>query len=104
MLKQHFSQKVPLIITADRDDYKIRYQSGETVEFDKKGNWTDIECESSQVPVELIPAEIKANVKASFPGATITKLERDRRGYSIEMNNGLELEFNKKFKVVEVDN
>ena len=79
------------------------YQSGEKVEFDKKGNWKDIECKGSQVPANLIPAEITASVNAKFPGATITEIDRDRRGYSVKLSNGLELEFNKKFQIVELD-
>ena len=103
MLKQNFADKTPLAITADRDDYKVMYQSGEKVEFDKKGNWKDIECKGSQVPANLIPAEITASVNAKFPGATITEIDRDRRGYSVKLSNGLELEFNKKFRIVELD-
>ena len=30
-LKQHFAAKVPLIVTADWDDYKIVYESGESI-------------------------------------------------------------------------
>ena len=104
MLKQNFSDKVPLAITADRNDYKVMYQSGEKVEFDKKGNWKDIECKGSQVPANLIPAEITAIVSSKVPGATITEIDRDRRGYSVKLSNGLELKFNKKFKIVELDN
>ena len=103
MLKQNFADKTPLAITADRDDYKVMYQSGEKVEFDKKGNWRDIECKTSQVPAELIPAQIAANVNATFPGTIITKIERDRRGYSVKLSNGLELEYNRNFQVIEVD-
>lgn len=102
-LKQHFANKVPLVITADWDDYKVMYQSGEKVEFDKKGNWRDIECKSSQVPIELIPEQIQTNVNASFPGAAVIEIDRDRRGYSVKLNNGLELEYNKNFQVIEVD-
>ena len=29
LLKDHFANKVPLIITMDFDDYKVMYQSGE---------------------------------------------------------------------------
>ena len=101
--KQNFADKTPLAITADRDDYKVMYQNGEKVEFDKKGNWKDIECKGSQVPSALIPADIAASVNAKFPGATITEIDRDRRGYSVKLSNGLELEFNKKFQIVELD-
>ena len=101
LLKQHFADKVPLIVTVDWDDYKVIYQSGERVEFDKKGNWKEFDCKVSAVPTALIPEPIKANVKTTFPGATIIKLDRDRRGYDVKLNNGIELEFNKNFQVVD---
>ena len=78
MLKQNFADKVPLVITADWDEFKVMYTSGEKVEFDKKGNWRDIECKTSQVPADLIPAQITAHVNATFPGASITEIDRDR--------------------------
>lgn len=103
MLKTHFADKVPLVITVDWDDYKVMYQSGEKVEFDKKGNWKDLDCKVSAVPTALIPEQIKNHVKATFPGTTIIKLDRDRRGYDVKLNNGLELEYNKQFQVVDID-
>ena len=103
MLKQNFSEKVPLVITADWDDYKVMYTNGDKVEFDKKGNWRDIECKTSQVPADLIPAQITANVNATFPGTSITEIDRDRRGYSVKLSNGLELEYNRNFQVIELD-
>ena len=36
LLKQHFADKVVMIVTVDYDDYTVMYQSGEKVEFDKK--------------------------------------------------------------------
>lgn len=103
LLKKHFADKVPLVVTVDWDDYKVMYQSGEKVEFDKKGNWKEFECKTSAVPTALIPEQIKTKVKTTFPGATILKLDRDRRGYSVKLNNGMEIEFDKKFQVVEID-
>jgi len=79
------------------------YQSGEKVEFDKKANWKEFECKTSAVPTALIPEQIKTKVKTTFPGAVILKLDRDRRGYSVKLNNGMEIEFDKKFQVVEID-
>ena len=103
MLKQNFSDKTPLVITADWDDYKVMYTNGDKVEFDKKGNWRDIECKTSQVPAALIPAQITANVNATFPGAVVTEIDQDRRGYSVKLSNGLELEYNRSFQIVELD-
>lgn len=103
LLMTHFADKVPLVITVDYNDYKVMYQSGEKVEFNKKGRWKELDCKVSEVPTALIPEQIKAHVKATFPGTTIIKLDRDRRGYDVKLNNGIELEYNKNFQVVDVD-
>lgn len=102
-LKQHFADKMPLIVTVDWDDYTVMYDSGEKVEFDKQGNWKDIDCRSSLVPAALIPAQIKAHVNATFPGTSILKLDRNRRGYEVKLNNGLEVEYNRAFQVIGID-
>ncbi len=103
LLKQYFAGKVPLIVTMDWDDYNIVYESGEKVEFDKQGNWKEIDCKVSRVPSELIPEQIKSHIKATFPGATILKLDRNRRGYEVKLNNGLEVEYNRDFQVIDID-
>ena len=102
-LKQHFANKVPLVVTVDWDDYTIRYESGEKIEFDKQGNWKEIDCRASMVPQELIPEEIKTNINATFPGAIILKLDRNRRGYEVKLNNGLEVEYSPTFQVIDID-
>lgn len=102
-LKQHFANKVPLVVTIDWDDYTIRYESGEKVEFDKQGNWKEIDCRSTLVPTELIPEEIKANIASTFPGAVILKIDRNRRGYEVKLNNGLEVEYSPTFQVIDID-
>ncbi len=103
LLKQHFADKVPLIVTMDWDDFTIMYETGEKVEFDKQGNWKEFDCRSSKVPTALIPEQIKAHVRATFPGTTIIDLDRNRRGYEVKLNNGLELEYNRNFQVVDID-
>lgn len=102
-LKQHFTNKVPLVVTVDWDDYTIRYESGEKVEFDKNGNWKEIDCRSSIVPTELIPKEIKTNIASTFPGAVILKIDRNRRGYEVKLDNGLEVEYSPTFQVIDID-
>jgi hypothetical protein len=103
LLKQYFADKMPLIVTVDWDDYTVMYDSGEKVEFDKQGNWKDFDCRSSQVPSALIPEQIKTHIRATFPGTTIIKLDRNRRGYEVKLNNGLEVEYNRTFQVIDID-
>ena len=102
-LKQHFANKVPLVVTMDWDDYTIVYESGEKMEFDKQGNWKDIDCKTSHVPSAIIPEQIKTHVRATFPGTTILKLDRNRRVYEVKLNSGFEIEYNREFKVIDMD-
>ena len=102
-LKQHFAKKVPLVVTADWDDFTIRYESGEKIEFDRSGNWKDIECYNSKVPNETVPDQISSYITQNYPGKSIIKLERHRSVYEVKLNNGMEIEFNRNFQVVDVD-
>jgi len=102
-LKKNFAKKVPLVVTADWDDFTIVYESGERVEFDRNGNWKDIECRASKVPVDLIPGQITAYLSKNYPGKSVVKLERRRMGYEVRINNGMEIEFNRNFQVIDVD-
>lgn len=102
-LKQHFGNKVPLIVTADWDDYKIVYETGESIEFDRGGNWKDIECYASKVPNAAVPAQITAYINQNYPGKSVVKLERHRSVYEVKLNNGMEVEFNRSFQVIGMD-
>ena len=102
-LKAHFGTKVPLLVTADWDDYTIRYESGEKIEFNRSGDWKDIECYNSKVPNEAVPAQISSSISQNYPGKSIIKLERHRSVYEVKLNNGLEVEFNRNFQLIGVD-
>ena len=102
-LKANFATKVPLLVTADWDDFTIRYESGEKIEFDRSGNWKDIECYNGKVPAEAVPGQISSYISQNYPGKSIIKLERHRSVYEVKLNNGMEIEFNRNFQVVDVD-
>ncbi len=102
-LKQNFANKVPLIVTADWDDYKIVYESGESIEFDRTGNWKDIECYNSKVPAGVVPEQIAAYLNKNYPGMSVIKFERHRSVYEVKLNNGMEIEFNRNYQVIDVD-
>ena len=102
-LKAHFGTKVPLLVTVDWDDYTIRYESGEKIEFNRSGDWKDIECYNSKVPNEAVPAQISSYISQNYPGKSIIKLERHRSVYEVKLNNGLEVEFNRNFQLIGVD-
>ena len=102
-LKANFATKVPLLVTADWDDFTIRYESGEKIEFDRSGNWKDIECYNSKVPTTAVPEQISSYISQNYPGKSIIKLERHRSVFEVKLNNGMEVEFNRNFQFIGVD-
>ena len=102
-LKAHFGTKVPLLVTADWDDYTIRYESGEKIEFNRSGDWKDIECYNSKVPNEAVPAQISSYISQTYPGKSVIKIERHRSVYEVKLSNGMEIEFNRNFQLIGVD-
>ena len=102
-LKTHFATKVPLLVTADWDDFTISYESGEKIEFNRSGEWKDIECYNSKVPADAVPEQIYTYLNQNYPGKSVIKIERHRSVYEVKLNNGMEVEFNRNFQVTDVD-
>lgn len=84
--------------------YDIIFTNGDKVEFDRNGNWTELKCKYSQVPARLIPAAISSYVKKNYPSTKVLEIERDRNEYDVKLSNGIEITFNKKFQVIDIDN
>ncbi|MBQ8807172.1 MAG: PepSY-like domain-containing protein [Bacteroidaceae bacterium] len=83
--------------------YDVIFTNGNKVEFNKKGQWTDIDCKYTEVPASAVPVAIKDYVNKNHSGAKILKIEIENRNYDVKLSNGWELTFNKKFHIVDID-
>ena len=83
--------------------YDVVMTDGVKLEFDKKGEWKEIDCKYTSVPVDIIPAQIRQKVAELYPDAFVVKMDRDSKEYEVKLNNGFELTFNTKFALVKVD-
>lgn len=84
-------------------EYKVLFTDGGSIEFDKQGNWKEIDCKRGYVPQQLVPQAIRDVIDRSFDGEAVESIERDRRGYDVELANGLELEFDSRMRLVKAD-
>ena len=93
------------IMYAEIDDgkYEVHLNDGTEINFDRKGNWDKVDCKLKAVPAHLIPATIASNVETQFSGTVITKIDKERYGYEIELSNGLDLKFNRQGMLSEID-
>ncbi len=83
--------------------YEIVFVDGSKVEFDKKGEWKDVDCKHTQVPVKIIPAKVLTYITANYQGVAVIEIDRDSRDYEVKLNNGLELKFDMKFNIIGID-
>ena len=78
---------------------------GKEIEFDSKGNWEEVSARKVQViPASIVPNFAVDYLKAHNVAAEgVTKVERDRKGYEVELSTGVSFKFDKKGKFVKAD-
>lgn len=84
-------------------NYDVILANGTKLEFDRKGAWTEVDCKFSTVPTALIPQPIINYIKQNQAGSSVKKIEKDRGLIEVKLDNGVELTFNSKYKIVDID-
>ena len=103
-VQKHFQGKSIIYAEKDLTTYECRLSDGTQIDFYRKGDWKKVDTENmSAVPSALVPNLIKQYVQSTFPGAKITKIEKERYGYDIELSNDLELKFNHQGALLRMD-
>ena len=107
MINDYFKGKNVAVILVNRymrgKSYDVVLTSGEKLEFDRNGDWTEFDCKYSSVPTALIPSAIMTYIDANYSGATIMQIEKDRSKYEVKLSTGIEITFDKKFQVIDID-
>ena len=84
--------------------YEVLFTNGTKVEFDRNGEWKEVDCRKSSVPIAILPAQILKYVNDNYPDVKVIQIERDRIDYEVKLSNRLELTFDKKFNIIDIDN
>lgn len=106
-LQQNFPGEGISYVILDKEfsktSYEVYLENGMEMEFDEDGDAYMVDCNFEAVPSCVVPGNIAHYIRAKFPGAVIVKIERDRRGYDVDLSNGLEVHFNYDGRVIDVD-
>ena len=79
-------------------------ESGDRVEFDRNGAWTEVKCRSGQaVPAAIVPEPIQNYVHDWDATVAIVGIERDQHSYEVQLSNRWELTFDRNFNVIDID-
>lgn len=106
-IEQNFPDEYVMTVFKERDFIETRYNvylSDDTnIEFFKNGDWKEINCKNSKVPNEFIPKEILERIEQMYSDAIIVSIDRDNHEYDIELSNGVDMTFDKKFNLTDFD-
>lgn len=86
-----------------RPDYHVALVSGVMLQFEHGGSLEKIETRNGNIPSGIIPFQIIDMVKQYYPEAQITEYEIGKRSYEVKLSNRMEMKFNTKFQIIELD-
>lgn len=106
-VKKHFPNEKILTVEEDKDYFSTSYeiQLQNNIELEFKGVSIKEISSKSKLPNSVIPLKIRNYISEKYPNSYITDWELDdyERRQQVELNNGLELEFNKNGKFIKLD-
>lgn len=81
-------------VAKDKDDYDVVLANGHKVDFNKQGEWQDVDAPMGQtIPTGFYPAAIDDYVANMADNAGINEISKERNGYEVETLTGQELHF-----------
>lgn len=109
-INHHFANVQIAQIKIDKDmmeptNYEVTLTDGTEIDFDSKGYWEEVSAKQGHmVPAGIIPAFATDYLNAHNYGTQgVRKIERDRKGYEVELTTGVSFKFNQKGAFVEAD-
>lgn len=95
---EHFADAKVSLATVDKElfgkSYEVTFADGRKVEFDGKGEWTDVDCGRAAVPTGIVPQAIADYVAEYHPDNFVCDINRDKRDWEVELDNGIDLKVN----------
>lgn len=102
-VKKYFPQEKVALAKMEKDffdkKYEVIFANSSKVEFFKDGTWKEVDCKYSTVPEAIL-----RYVKATYPDHKVVKIEKEDWGYEAKLANGMKLEFDNKFNLIDIDN
>ena len=83
--------------------YEVKFYDGTEIDFLGNGEWKEIDCTPRALPAGLVPSGIARLIEKRFPERKVVKIERDRRDWEVELDDGTDLKFDLQFNLIDID-
>lgn len=96
-------KKVEFEKRASLSQYNVKLSGGNELQFNLRGQCTEVECKKKPVPEGIVPAKIAASIKKEFPDNTIQGIEHDGKLYEVTLDNGWDVTYNSTYRLIDID-
>lgn len=98
IISQNFTSAVSVVETEKRmgsiKEYEVVLTDGTEIQFNSGGEWESIDTPNNRpIPTGLIPTSIARFVAEKHNGAYIVGLEKNKKGYEVELSNEVDIQF-----------
>ena len=109
LLAQNFNSAISLVNEEKEfgkvEEYEVTLSDGTQVTFSSDGEWKSVDTPNNlSVPAGLVPTSIADYVKDKHNGAFIVGIEKEKKGFEVELSNGIDMKFDTSGNFISYDN
>ena len=98
VISRNFNSAISLIETEKSmgsvSEYEVTLTDGSQITFKGNGEWESVDTPSTiPVPSGLVPTAIAKYVAEKHAGVIIVGIEKNKKGYEVELSNNVEMQF-----------
>ncbi|MCY4781730.1 PepSY-like domain-containing protein [Sphingobacterium sp. UT-1RO-CII-1] len=87
--------------------FSVSLSSKFEIDFDRNGIWTEIESEDNRsIPAKFLEIEVPGiytYIQDNYVDFYVVEIEREKYGFTVELNNGIDLVFDKEEQFIGID-
>ena len=106
-IQQYFNQEDISQIERDREgihyEYNVYLKNATEIDFDHQGNLQSIDCKRTNVPEGIVPEVIMSFISLHHPNLFVVEYIIDYRHQTVELNNEIELIFDREGHFLRMD-
>ena len=109
LISQNFASAISLVeeekSMGSVKEYEVTLTDGSEITFTNSGEWKSVETPNNKpVPSGMVPTAIIKYVNAKHAGAYVVGIEKNKKGFEVELSNGVEIQFDKTGNFMNYDN
>ena len=84
-VQDNFEYNSIVAVESITDTYMCVLNDGTVIDFDKKGTWSNVDCNENSIPLNFVPRNLLQYVYGNYPCCTINKVNRGNQGYAVRL-------------------